>query len=156
MYTSDCVWNCFAFVMALRWAIAFHAMTASGPTRTWVPGDGADAGAVGDAAQALSTATATSTTMERSRVAIKDPPSGVPLLALMRGRQAARNGLADGVAVGRQDIGRVELGTGGAGRRAVDVVEDADDETAARGDRVRPGVAALRGLARPLHAAEYH
>ena len=59
MYTSDCVWNCFAFVMALRWAIAFQAMTASGPTRTWVPADGADAGAVGDAAQALSTATAT-------------------------------------------------------------------------------------------------
>src|SRR5207245_4808836 len=25
MYTSDCVWNCFAFVMALRWAIEFHA-----------------------------------------------------------------------------------------------------------------------------------
>src|SRR3989442_3807490 len=119
MYTSDCVWNCFAFVMALRWAIEFHAMTASGPTRTWVPADGADAGAVGEAAQALSTATATSTTMERSRVAIKDPPSGMPLLALMRGRQAARNGLADGVAVGRQDIGRVELGTGGPRRPRV-------------------------------------
>src|SRR5437870_13356234 len=88
-------------------------MTASGPTRTCVPADGADAGAVGDAAQALSTATATSTTMERRRVAIKDPPSGLPLLTLMRRRQASRNRLADGMAVGRQDIGRVELGTGG-------------------------------------------
>src|SRR2546425_4052032 len=74
MYTSDCVWNCFAFVIALRCAIPFQAMTASGPTRTWVPADGADDGVVGDAAQALTTATATSTTMERSRVAIKHPP----------------------------------------------------------------------------------
>src|SRR5438445_12974536 len=98
MYTSDCVWNCFAFVMALRWAIAFQAMTASGPTRTWVPADGADAGAVGDAAQALSTATATSTTMERSRVAIKDPPAGTTLLARMRWRQASRYSLAGRVA----------------------------------------------------------
>src|SRR2546428_6705061 len=74
MYTSDCVWNCFAFVIALRWAIAFQAITASGPTRTWVPADGADAGVVGDAAQALTTATASSTTMERRGVAIKHPP----------------------------------------------------------------------------------
>src|SRR5437867_11535823 len=106
MYTIDCVWNCFEFVIALRWAIAFQAMTASGPTRTWVLADGADAGAVGDAAQALSTATATSTTLERSRVAIKDPPSGVPLLARMRDRQAARNGLAGGGAAGRRGIAR--------------------------------------------------
>src|SRR2546428_8498137 len=120
-------------------------MTASGPTRTWVPGDGADAGAVGDAAQALSTATATSTTMERSRVAIKDPPSGMPLLALMRGRQAARNGLADGVAVGRQDIGRVELGTGGPRRRAMGVAEAPGGEPLPRGRRARPA-----GLALPL------
>src|SRR2546430_8336735 len=142
MYTIDCVWKCFAFVIALRWAIAFHAMTASGPTRTWVPADGADAGAVGDAAQAWSTATATSTTMERSRVAIKDPPSGVPLLALMRGRQAARNGLADGVAVGRQDIGRVELGTGGPGPRALDVAEAPGEQPVPADARARPAVRA--------------
>src|SRR2546428_4980364 len=146
MYTIDCVWNCFAFVTALRWAIEFQAMTASGPTRTWVPADGADAGAVGDAAQALSTATATSTTMERSRVAIKDPPSGVPLLALMRGRQAARNGLADGVAVGRQDIGRVELGTGGPGPRAEGVVVAAGDAPGAGDDRGAPAGRGPRSL----------
>src|SRR2546428_4266432 len=142
MYTSDCVWNCFAFVMALRWAIAFQAMTASGPTRTWVRADGDDAGAVGDAAQALSTATATSTTMERSRVAIKDPPSGVPLLALMRGRQAARNGLADGVAVGRQDIGRVELGTGGPRPPAREGAQTPGGAPRAPGHRERPAAAA--------------
>src|SRR3989442_15402845 len=124
-------------------------MTASGPTRTWVPGDGADAGAVGDAAQALSTATATSTTMERSRVAIKDPPSGMPLLALMRGRQAARNGLADGVAVGRQDIGRVELGTGGAGPRAIGGARAPGDETPPRADRAGPARRAVRRLGGP-------
>src|SRR2546425_2702005 len=151
MYTSDCVWNCFAFVIALRWAIAFQAMTASGPTRTWVPADEADAGAVGDAAQALSTATATSITMGRSRVAIKDP-----LLALMRGRQASRNGLADGVAVGRQDIGRVELGTGGPGRRAMDVAEAAVDEPVAGDDRARRAVRALRIFERQRPGDDHH